>query len=196
VPLDRRQVEIHRLMAMFGPAPAAFYADACRLQAGEPSLASTTHLVGHLLRELESALREILRPMIPPQQATSLFAQREEEGHHAREIDAIATALGFPPDDEVRSLWKSLELHRLGHRGSQLRPRPVDDDFRARWDNAQILLMRLGRQFESSFTAALPLIVELAGKEQPTRSDATRLQSVPPASPTNSGVEVRATPTR
>jgi hypothetical protein len=179
VPLDRRQVEIHRLMAMFGPAPAAFYADACRLQAGEPSLASTTHLVGHLLRELESALREILRPMIPPQQATSLFAQREEEGHHAREIDAIATALGFPPDDEVRSLWKSLELHRLGHRGSQLRPRPVDDDFRARWDNAQILLMRLGRQFESSFTAALPLIVELAGKEQPTRSDATRLQSVP-----------------
>jgi hypothetical protein len=183
LPLDRRQVEIHRLMAMFGPAPAAFYADACRLQAGEPSLASTTHLVGHLLRELESALREILRPMLPAEQAASLFSRCEEcgrvQGDHKREIDAIATALGFPPEDEVRWLWKSLELHRLGHRGSQLRPRPVDDDFRARWENAQLLLLRLGRQFESSFTAALPLIVELAGKEQPTRSDTTRLQSVP-----------------
>jgi hypothetical protein len=179
VPLDRRQGEIHRLLTIFGPTTAAFYADACQLMAGEPPLASTTHFVGHLLRELESALRQILRPMVPPQQATSLFAQREEEGHHAREIDAIATALGFPPDDEVRFLWKSLRLHRVGHRGSQLRPRPVDDDFRARWDNAQILLLRLGRRFESSFTASLPLIDRLAGKQQPTRSDATRLQSVP-----------------
>jgi hypothetical protein len=34
-------------------------------------------------------------------------------------------------------------------------------------------------KFESSFTAALPLIHQLAGKEQPTHSDATRLQSVP-----------------
>ena len=97
LPLDRRQVEIHRLMAMFGPAPAAFYADACRLQAGEPSLASTTHLVGHLLRELESALREILRPMIPPQQATSLFPQREEAGHHARRSTRSPRRWGFLP---------------------------------------------------------------------------------------------------
>jgi hypothetical protein len=179
VPLDRRQGEIHRLLAIFGPTTAAFYADACRLVAGEPPLASTTHLVGYLLRELESALRQILRPMIPPEQATSLSARREEEDHHTSEIDAIATALGFPPDDQVRSLWKSLGLHRIGHRGSQLRPRPIDDDFRGRWENAQILLLRLGRQFESSFTASLPLIDQLAGKQRPTRSDATRLQSVP-----------------
>jgi hypothetical protein len=183
VPLDRRQVEILRLMAMFGPAPAAFYADACRLQADDSLLVSTTHLVGHLLRELESALREILRPMIPAEQAASLFAKCGEcgrvEGDHKREIDEVATALGFPPDDEVRSLWKSLELHKVAHRGSQLRPRPVDDDFHAWWDGVQILLLRLGRQFESSFTASLPLIDELAGKEQPTRSDATKLQSAP-----------------
>ncbi len=168
---------------MFGPTLAAFYADACRLQAGDSPLASTTHLVGHLLRELESALREILRPMIPAKQAASLFSRCGEcgrvEGDHKREIDEIATALGFPPDDEVRSLWKSLGLHRVGHRGSQLGPRPIDDHFRAWWDSVQILLLRLGRQFESSFTASLPLIDKLAGKEQPTRSDGTKLQSVP-----------------
>jgi hypothetical protein len=148
-------------------------------QAGDPPLASATHLVGHLMRELESALRQILRPMIPAVQAASLFAKCGEEGHHAREIDAIATALGFPPDDEVRSLWKSLRLHRIGHRGSQLAPRPVDDDFHALWNSVQILLLRLGRQFESSFTALLPLIKELASKEHPTRSDGKKLQSVP-----------------
>jgi hypothetical protein len=183
VPLDRRQVEIHRLLGVFGPVPAAFYADACRLLTGDPLLVSTTHLVGHLLRELESALRQILRPMIPAKQAASLFSRCREcgrvEGNHKREIDEIATALGFPPDNEVRSLWKSLGLDKVTHRGSQLRPRPVDDDFRAWWDDAQILLLRLGRQFESSFTASLPLIDELAGKDQPTRSDATKLQSVP-----------------
>ena len=183
VPRDRRQVEIHRLMGTFGPAVAAFYADACRLVVGDPPLVSRTHLVGHLLRELESALREILRPMIPAERAASLFTKCGEcgrvEGDQKREIDEIATALGFPPDDEVRLLWKSLGLHKVTHRGSQLGPRPVDDDFRALWDNAQILLLRLGRQFESSFAASLPLIDGLAGKEKPVHSDGKKLQSVP-----------------
>jgi hypothetical protein len=219
VPVDRRQVEIHRLLGVFGPAPAAFYADACQLLARDPQLASTTHLVGHLLRELESALRDILRPMIPAEQpagptsppgllgrlrqkaASALHAvvrpmilaertagssQRtrgtEQKESHKQEIDAIATALGFAPDDEVRLLWKSLGLHRVGHRGSQLGPRPVDDDFRALWNNVQILLLRLGRQFESLFTASLPLIDELAGKERPDGADLRRLRGSMPQS--------------
>ncbi len=220
VPVDRRQVEIHRLLGVFGPAPAAFYADACRLLAHDPQLASTTHLVGHLLRELESALRDVLRPMIPAEQtassskpesvldhllrkaASALHAivrpmipaeraagssepkpgSKEQKESHKQEIDAIATALGFAPDDEVRSLWKSLGLHRVGHRGSQLGPRPVDDDFRALWNNAQILLLRLGRQFESSFTASLPLIDELAGKERPDGGDLKWLRGSMPHS--------------
>jgi hypothetical protein len=219
VPLDRRQVEIHRLLGVFGPVPAAFYADACRLLATDPLMASTTHLVGHLLRELESALREVLRPMVPTEQAASSFRREPESliGHHLRkigaalqkilrlmvpteraasssrrepgskereashkqQIDAIATALGFPADDEVRSLWKSLELQRVGHRGSQLGPRPVDADFRALWDSVQILLLRLGRQFESSFTASLLLIDELAGREKPDGSDMKELRGMP-----------------
>ncbi|MGW1344692.1 hypothetical protein ACWCOV_26870 [Kribbella sp. NPDC002412] len=99
--------------------------------------------------------------------------------HHKEEIDAIATALGFPSDDELRKLWKSLGLHRVGHRGSQLRPRPLDDEFRAWWNGVQVLLLRLGRQFESTYTTSLPAIDELADLEQPTRDDLTRLGSVP-----------------
>jgi hypothetical protein len=219
VPINPRQVEIHRLMEVFGPAPAAFYADACRVMAKDPSLISTTHVVGHLLRELESTLREILRPMIPAvptagssepatrsvvghllQKAESTLheflqviipamgtagssrpgaASEEQERTHKQDIDAIATALGFPPDDEVRSLWKSLQLQRVTHRGSPLGPRPVDDDFLGLWDDMQILLLRLGRQFEASFTGSLPLIDELASKERPDGGDMKKLRGVP-----------------
>jgi hypothetical protein len=219
VPINPRQVEIHRLMEVFGPAPAAFYADACRVMAKDPSLISTTHVVGHLLRELESTLREILRPMIPAvptagssepatrsvvghllQKAESTLheflqviipamgtagssrpgaASEEQERTHKQEIDAIATALGFPPDDEVRSLWKSLQLQRVTHRGSPLGPRPVDDDFLGLWDDMQILLLRLGRQFEASFAGSLPLLDELASKERPDGGDMKKLRGVP-----------------
>jgi hypothetical protein len=182
-PIDPRQVEIHQLMEVFGPASAAFYADACRLMAKDPPLISTTHVVGHLLRELESTLREILRPMIPSMGTAGSsqpgVASGEQERTHKQEVDAIATALGFPPDDEVRSLWKSLQLQRVTHRGSPLGPRPVDDNFLAFWDNIQILLLRLGRQFEASFTGSLSLIDELAGKEKPDGGDMKKLRGVP-----------------
>jgi hypothetical protein len=46
-------------------------------------LISTTHVVGHLLRQLESTLREILRPMIPavPTAGSSEPATRSVVGH-------------------------------------------------------------------------------------------------------------------
>jgi hypothetical protein len=183
VPIDPRKVEIHRLMEVFGPAPAAFYADACRLLAKDPPLISTTHVVGHLIRELESTLRQILRPMILATGTAGSsqpgVASGEQKGTHKQEIDAIATALGFPLDDEVRSLWKSLRLQRATHRGSPLGPRPVDDDFLTLWGNIQILLLRLGRQFEASFTGSLPLIDALAGKEKPDGGDMKKLRGVP-----------------
>jgi hypothetical protein len=102
-----------------------------------------------------------------------------ERADHGKEVEAIATALGFATDDWARVFWRSLNLHRVGHRGSNLGPRRVDGDFRSWWEDVQTLLLRLGRQFESSFTASLPLIDELASIERPDRSDVTRLGQVP-----------------
>jgi hypothetical protein len=140
-------------------------------------------LIDHRLRKIGAALQKILRSMVPTERAASSSqgepGSKEREASHRQQIDAIATALGFPADDEVRSLWKSLELQRVGHRGSQLGPRPVDADFRAWWDSVQVLLLRLGRQFESSFTASLPLIDELAGREEPGGSDVKALRGMP-----------------
>ena len=61
---DPRQARIfERLKRLVGEGPAAFYRDACRLMTEENDYESTTHLVAHLLREIESALRDVLEPV-------------------------------------------------------------------------------------------------------------------------------------
>jgi hypothetical protein len=62
--LDERQQRIYeRLKNKAADGPAAFFVDACRLMKIEPSLETTTHLVGHCIREIESALRDLLVPL-------------------------------------------------------------------------------------------------------------------------------------
>ena len=53
---------IHRRLGLVGEGPQAFYRDALRLVTG-PYVESTTHLVSHLVREIESALRDVLEPI-------------------------------------------------------------------------------------------------------------------------------------
>lgn len=47
-------------LASIGPGPATFYKDACRIMEADPPFETATHLVGHCLREIESALRKVL----------------------------------------------------------------------------------------------------------------------------------------
>lgn len=50
---DPRQAEIYsRLRNLIGPGPADFYRDARRIMTAEEPMATTTHLVGHCIREL------------------------------------------------------------------------------------------------------------------------------------------------
>lgn len=55
-----RQQRIHRRLSIVGPGPASFYQDASRFMSDPYTYRSTTHLVGHLLREIESGLRAVL----------------------------------------------------------------------------------------------------------------------------------------
>jgi hypothetical protein len=64
-PETPRQREILRRLQLVGGAPASYFRDACRLMAKELELESQTHLVSHLLRELNSGLVAALRPMVP-----------------------------------------------------------------------------------------------------------------------------------
>jgi len=61
---DPRQERIYRRLRDIGPGPAAFYRDACQLMESSAGLASTTHIIAHLLREVESALRDVLESIV------------------------------------------------------------------------------------------------------------------------------------
>jgi hypothetical protein len=160
VPSDPRQIETHRLLRLIGGEPAAFFLDACRLMAGDPTLIATTHLVGHLMRELDSALSGVLRPMVPPDR----WPEQGSEDAHRRKIDAICDALRVDADDAFRKAWREYAtgLHRRAHRRGLAAPRPVDSDFRELWELGQAVILRLAQRIESNFTQTLSLIDRLA----------------------------------
>jgi len=62
---DPRQKRINKRLALVGSGPAEFFYDACRLMATQPQFKSTTHLVSHLIREIESSVRAVLEPLKP-----------------------------------------------------------------------------------------------------------------------------------
>lgn len=62
--MTETQERVARRLGLLGPGPAAFFTDACRLvdevRSGRWPLATATHLISHLLRELDSSVRYVL----------------------------------------------------------------------------------------------------------------------------------------
>ena len=86
-PLQRQIYE--KLLRLVGPGPAAFWKDACVLMQGEIKLESTSHIVAHLLREVESALRSVLTP----------WKWKEEK------VKYIVHSLGIKEDNSEMEMW-------------------------------------------------------------------------------------------
>ncbi len=104
---DAQQERIYiKLHSLVGRGASAFYRDACRLMEMDNSLESTTHLVGHLLREIESSLRSVLVPITTPTSGQSnrikcpscshKFTLEPQKPSHKDEIIAILQAINIP----------------------------------------------------------------------------------------------------
>ena len=160
LPTNTRARETHRLLLLVGGEPAAFVRDACRLMDGDYRIEATTHVVGHLLRERDLALRAVLRPIV----ADGRWPERGTEDASRKQIDAICDALGIGADDPFRDLWRdySRRLPEWAHRYSRAAPRPVDARFREVWAQGQTVVHGLARRIEANYTLALPLVDELA----------------------------------
>jgi hypothetical protein len=160
LPTDSRQREIHRLLLLVGGEPAAFFLDTCRLMDGDYRLEATTHVVGHLLRELDHALRAVLRPIVPGDR----WPPRNSPDANGKQVEAICDALGIANGDPFRAFWcdYARPLHGWAHRYSRAAPRPVDERFREVWVQGQIVVHRLAQRIEANYTLALPLVDNLA----------------------------------
>ena len=118
---DPRQEKIHRLLTISG-LDRRFYQDACRLMSEQPQYASTSHLVSHLLREIDSALRKVLE--------TGSDQQVEGKNGHEKSIKIVLNALEIPESEPVAREWlrfagnDDYRLDKRAHR-SALSVRPV-----------------------------------------------------------------------
>jgi hypothetical protein len=168
---DPRQERTWRRLQLIGPGPAAFFADACRLMGRYCDVASKTHLVGHLLREIESALREVLEPYA----AAEATAQTDggSGDKHARKIRAVLAALGIPEGDPVAEAWLSLAgqnsqtaLHRQAHRDN-LDFRKADPGFEQWWESVQSVFDVVLQMFEERYAIVFGMLDDLLARCHP-----------------------------
>jgi hypothetical protein len=182
---DPRQARIYRRLQLLGPGPASLFIDACRLMATAQTLLSTTHLVAHCLRDIESALRDVLEPVMEDQDPQEGKSDKSASGDvtHRLEIRAILRGLEIPETEPVAETWLKLPgrnnpygLHRRAHRNSLNRPRPVDAEFRRFWDDIQSVFDVVLSKFEARYSASHSLIDELLAKTSPTKKDLQMLK--------------------
>lgn len=172
---NQQQEQIYRrLNSLVGSGSAAFYRDACRIMEMEPLLESTTHLVGHLLREIESSLRDVLMP------TTSLLDGKNKNGDqkHKAEIQAVLKLLEISEISVEAETWLSLPgrdneygLHKRAHRKALERPRPIDNEFREFWQKMQVVLDGVLDKFEAKYSKVYNLLDDLLIKTDPNDKD-------------------------
>ncbi|MGH3570607.1 MAG: hypothetical protein ACRDUW_02065 [Pseudonocardiaceae bacterium] len=174
--LSDRQERIASRLTLVGPGPARFFRDACELMGEDLPRATVTHLVSHLLREVESALRAVVEP---PQAAAM-------PGHSAK-IAAVLDRLEIDPTGPVAVFWLSLvgensplNLARRTHRDGLDAPRTMDNEFRSFVARFESLLDRVLTEFEARYVGVVHEVDELLRVASPTVKDAQRVrQKIP-----------------
>lgn len=97
---------------------------------GEVVLDAATHTVAHYLREVDSAIRTVLEPMVERKRRVEIEAMKK--GKHQAWIAEMVVVLGFADPKAVAAPWWGVagQLHDLAHRDALAPPRPMDDVFR------------------------------------------------------------------
>ncbi len=181
---DPRQERIYqKLLRLISPGQAAFYRDACRHMTEVPPFETTTHQVAHLLREVESALRDVLESVIERTERLKKKGRPGEEKHQA-EILAILRGLDIPETDLVAQAWlkmpgrgNSYGFHARAHRDALGRPRGVDEEFKKFWDDMSSILDAILDKFETRYLTIFKFLDELLTKSTPSADDVKQLRN-------------------
>jgi hypothetical protein len=174
--LSPRQERIAgRLSRQVGLGPAAFFRDACVLLAEDPPHPTATHLVAHLLREVESSVRSVLEP--------AGTAAEAEDGNHKASIRAVLGVLGISQQDWVAELWLGLPgkgklrgLAPQAHRSGLEVPRPLTSEFLEFADRVEQVLDAVLEQFEVSYFEVFERLDALLATPEPSRDQARLLR--------------------
>ena len=201
-----------RLRRLVGLGAAAFFADAVRMLQGPPPasfspgadgearagdasdrLETASHLIGHCMREIESAVRELLKsgialPLKPKSKKTGAnTGAATPQEKHLYEVTAILADFGIPLGAGPALFWIDLAtpsskqgLNRRAHRNNQGPPRPVDGGLREAWESFSGLLEVLLDTFEARYTASVyQRLDRLAAIVSPTDDNISQLKKLP-----------------
>lgn len=175
-----REERIYRRLTLIGEGPASFFKDACKLMVNPNELISTSHVVSHLLREIESSIRAVLE--------TYMTEGEEEKGQKQKSmIKRILAGLGISESDPVAIAWFSLTgqgneyaLHKRAHRDALAKPRIVDEEFVSWWDTLLGVFDHILEAFEGRYLETHRILDHLQSKENPTKEDVDILQNKVP----------------
>jgi hypothetical protein len=177
--IDPRQIRIYdHLSRLVGMGAAAFFYDACQLMDEAIPYRATSHLVAHMLREVESSLRSVLEPITARSKGTG-----GPEAHKANVL-AILTALNIPNDDPVAERWLKLVRSRgeagfatRAHREALALPRPIDSQFVEFFQGANAIFDLILSKLEVKYLEYHKLLDGLAAKDFPTSADIKTLRN-------------------
>ena len=175
----------NRLVNLVSPGTADLYEDACKHMDTDPPFATQTHVVAHLLREVESSLRDVLRPLTSLTEKICNECGKPISGQqcacgrpkalvsHKKEIEAILSLLGVAADDPLASAWDYIagKHHKYAHRDSLERPRPVDAEFKEFWAQTEAVLNGTLDRFETRYADVLNRLDLFMKKPSPTKKD-------------------------
>lgn len=178
-----QQKKIYEDLKLIGPGPASFFRDACWLMENPEVLESTSHLVAHLLREIESSLRSILKPItIKTQEKEKEVEQsghqdKEKEKSHKNQIKDILKFLGIDETSQEGKAWLELanDLHELAHREGLREPRSREE-IRESWEKClRLFSVILPKLRENFFDIWFPVLDRLLSKPVPAEVDIKKL---------------------
>lgn len=175
----RQQAIVDHLERRVSPGSAAFFRNAAFLLADADAHPAVTHLVCHLLREVESAVRAVLEPASVPRGGTA--------GRHEAGIRGALGVLGVSEHDPVAQFWLDLAsdgpplgLAGRAHRPALASARPADDEFYEFVNNVEVLFERVLDRMETTSVEALGRLDVLLAVDQPTAAHADQLKNKTP----------------
>jgi hypothetical protein len=157
----------------------------------EPARPTTSHMVGHALREVDSAIRAVLEQHAMTQVDQDEIKKTTKAGNSGNlKISAICDDLQIPATHPLRAFWLGqnpdvpIGLHRRAHRNGLDYPRPVDVDFRAFFLQMEALFDLVLERFERRYRAVFDDLDLLLAEQHPTEGHAERLAQNFPANET------------
>ena len=170
-----QQKRLFTNLRLLRPGPATFYREARSLMLSHQEFASVTHMVTHILREIESAVRRVLLPynFAQPEECKTCGNRPEV---HAKQIEAIVQSLEL--NDSVQENWKEIAtrnktyngLAAFAHRENLSHPRKLDASFEELVSAFEDVFNLVLAAFEQQSMHVFALLDSLLKQDRPSKT--------------------------